>query len=61
MRKIIRNLASDANKAFWKDAETVASDVRTWPDWKRAGINVSSIRTETKTSESAKETTRPRK
>jgi len=47
MKKIIRNLATDSNKAFWADAEKVASDVRKWPDWKRAGINVSSVRTET--------------
>jgi hypothetical protein len=58
MKKIIRNLASDANKAFWKDAETVAIKVRSWPDWKRAGINVSSVRTEAKTSASEKDSSR---
>jgi hypothetical protein len=43
MSKIFRN---DSNKAqsFWSSAESVAAPVRQWPDWKRAGINVSPTR-----------------
>ncbi len=44
MSKITRNLATEADKAFWAAAERVAAEVRTWPDWKRAGINVSDVR-----------------
>jgi hypothetical protein len=61
MKKIIRNLASDANKAFWKDAETVATEVRSWPDWKRAGINVSNVRTDVKAAAGEKDSTRTKK
>ncbi len=45
----VRKLTSAANKAFWKDAEQIAALVRSWPDWKRAGINVTDRRIVPKT------------
>lgn len=43
---IRRNMSTPANRAFWKDVEKVAAEVRSWPDWKRAGINVTDRRIE---------------
>jgi hypothetical protein len=40
MKKIVRNMDSPENRAFWEHAEQAAAEVETWPDWKRAGINV---------------------
>ncbi len=40
MRKIVRNLATPKARAFWASAEESAREVESWPDWKRAGINV---------------------
>lgn len=37
-------MATEANRNFWKKAEEAAIIVRTWPDWKRAGINISQTR-----------------
>jgi hypothetical protein len=42
--KIIRNMATEENRIFWKKAKEAAAIVRSWPDWKRAGINVSQLR-----------------
>lgn len=42
--KLIRNLSTEANRIFWKKAEEAALIVRSWPDWKRAGINISQFR-----------------
>lgn len=39
-----RNLSSPESRAFWKDADRIARIVRSWPDWKRAGINVAERR-----------------
>lgn len=44
MSKIIRNLSTPEGRAFWKSVEKSAAEVLTWPDWKRAGINVSDLR-----------------
>lgn len=35
-----RNLSTPASRAWWAEAERAAAIVRTWPDWKRAGVNV---------------------
>jgi hypothetical protein len=43
-KKLIRNISTEANKIFWEKAEEAAAIVRAWPDWKRAGINVSQLR-----------------
>lgn len=44
MKKIIRNMDTPENKLFWEEAEKSAFEVEAWPDWKRAGINVSQLR-----------------
>ena len=46
MTKIIRDLSTEENRAFWARAEAAAKEVSQWPDWKRAGINVEQIRSE---------------
>jgi len=43
--RIRRNLSTSRSRAWWADALRVAAIVRTWPDWKRAGINVAERRT----------------
>jgi hypothetical protein len=35
-----RNLSTEESRKFWADAKKTAADVRSWPDSKRAGINV---------------------
>lgn len=42
--KIVRNLSSDASRAFWTRIEDSAREVAGWPAWKRAGINVAQLR-----------------
>jgi hypothetical protein len=44
MTKIVRNLSTPAAREFWASAERTAKEVETWSAWKRAGINVSSVR-----------------
>lgn len=44
MNKITRNLDTPESREFWSKAEEAAAEVATWPDWKRAGINVSQTR-----------------
>ena len=44
LKKIVRNLSTPESRAFWATAEESAREVQTWPDWKRAGINVASLR-----------------
>jgi hypothetical protein len=36
--KIIRNLSSEAGRAFWDSAHKSAEGVREWPAWKKAGV-----------------------
>jgi hypothetical protein len=43
-KKIGRNLSTEESREYWAAAERTAAEVSTWPDWKRAGINVSDIR-----------------
>lgn len=43
-KKIGRNLSTEESRAYWAAAKKTAEEVSTWPDWKRAGINVSNIR-----------------
>ncbi len=45
MKKILRNLSTERSKAFWESAVKVAAQVDEWPASKRAGINVSVVRT----------------
>jgi hypothetical protein len=51
MSKIFRNDSATAQN-FWSSAEVAAAPARQWPDWKRAGINVSSTRTSSAPSKS---------
>lgn len=44
--KILRNLDTPEAREFWRKAEESARLVATWPDWKRAGINVVQVRGE---------------
>lgn len=44
MSKIVRRMDTPTARAFWKSAEESAQEVATWPDWKRAGINVAQVR-----------------
>jgi hypothetical protein len=44
MKKIVRNMSTDANRVFWETAQKHASVLEEWPDWKRAGINVAQER-----------------
>lgn len=46
MKKIVRDMSTPENKTFWQAAVLGAPQLETWPHWKRAGINVSSIRQE---------------
>lgn len=39
MSKVYRNTSTPEGKAFWEPS-ALAAEVETWPDWKRAGINV---------------------
>lgn len=50
MKKIVRNLSTQENRDFWASAERIAAQVNDWPDWKRAGINVSQMRSEARVS-----------
>ena len=43
-KKISRNLSTEESREYWAAAQRTAEEVSTWPDWKRAGINVSDIR-----------------
>ena len=43
---IRRNLSTSENRAFWEGIEESAAEVATWPAWKRAGINVATVRAE---------------
>lgn len=42
--RLVRNMDTPESRKFWEDVERTAAEVRTWPDWKRAGINESSTR-----------------
>lgn len=42
MAKVYRNLSTPEGRAFWTPSPR-AHEVDTWPDWKRAGINVTEI------------------
>jgi hypothetical protein len=42
--RVYRNMSTPESRAFWVSVDRVAKDVSTWPDWKRAGINVSDRR-----------------
>jgi addiction module HigA family antidote len=43
-KKIYRNESTEEGRRFWAGVEKVAEECRKWPDWKRAGINVSATR-----------------
>jgi hypothetical protein len=44
MSKVKRNLDTEESREFWKLADETAAQVRAWPAWKRAGINVATER-----------------
>lgn len=46
MKKIVRNMSTPESRAFWQSAERNAIEVRTWPAWRRAGINEAQLRRE---------------
>lgn len=46
MSKLKRNLESQESRDFWRLADETAAQVRTWPAWRRAGINVATERSE---------------
>ncbi len=46
MTKILRNMSTEASRAFWETVESSAAEVEQWPAWKRAGINVAQVRDE---------------
>jgi hypothetical protein len=39
-RRIIRRMDTPENRRWWEEAERIAREVRSWPAWKRAGIDV---------------------
>lgn len=38
--KIVRRMDTPEAREFWRFCDEAAKEVSTWPDWKRAGINV---------------------
>jgi len=44
LKKILRNTSTPELRELWRKAEETAAEVATWPDWKRAGINVADRR-----------------
>ena len=46
MKKIVRNMDTEESRAFLESAEKSAAEVKTWPAWKRAGINTADERSE---------------
>ena len=44
MSKIVRNLSTTENREFWSVVKAASEEVKSWPDWKRAGINVATER-----------------
>ncbi len=43
---VIRSLDTPEAREFWASAERNAGVVESWPDWKRAGINVDPVPTD---------------
>jgi len=48
MKPLQRNMSTEQSRNFWETAERSAAEVEQWPAWKRAGINVSQVREETR-------------
>src|SRR5262249_8199070 len=46
MKKIVRNMSTAESREFWDGIERSSIEVRQWPAWERAGINVSQFRRE---------------
>ena len=42
----VRNESTPEMRAFWARVEATAAEVATWPEWKRAGIDIASYRSE---------------
>lgn len=38
--KIVRNMRTKKARAFWASCKKDSRDMRKWPKWRRAGINV---------------------
>ena len=60
MKMIQRNLSTEESRNFWETAERSAAEVEKWPDWKRAGINVTQVREEAREDPSADDQGRTR-
>ena len=45
-QRISRNMSTPESRKYWFTVDQSAAEVATWPDWKRAGINVQQIRDE---------------
>jgi len=41
-----RNLSTLEMREFWRHAEETAAEVDSWPEWKRAGIDIATERKE---------------
>ena len=39
-------MSTPKSREFWEGIEKAAAEPASWPDWKRAGINVSDVRSE---------------
>lgn len=50
MTKLVRDLSTPENREYWRRMEETARKVESWPDWKRAGINVAQLRSQPRTS-----------
>ena len=60
MSKVYRNTSTPEGKAFWEPSAR-AQEVEKWPDWRRAGINVTEpTRSATASSSSPKDEKSPR-
>jgi len=46
VKKIVHNMSTPESREFWESIERSAIEVRQWPTWKRAGINVAQFRQE---------------
>lgn len=44
-KRIVRDMSTPENAAFWARAEQAAPLVEAWPDWKRTGVNDTQVRT----------------
>lgn len=43
-KKIIRDTSTEAGRKFWETTQRIAAQTKDWPDSRKAGINVSAVR-----------------